>query len=64
MLTVELVTALQRINERLATQARRGNSDVTFVCECGQCRGEFVAISLAQYDEIRGRGGLVRLPNH
>jgi hypothetical protein len=60
-----LSAGMARVNDKIAEAARReGRSSATFVCECGRCGGDFVDLSLAEFDEHRAREESVVAPNH
>lgn len=60
-----LSAGLARVNDKIVEAARADGQDTaTFVCECGRCRGDFLALTLEEIDECRAREEPVLLPGH
>ena len=54
-----------RVNDKIAEATRRDRQDAaTFICECGRCSGDFVPLSMDDFDQHRAREEPVFAPGH
>jgi len=50
-----LTRGIVEINDRLAATTPTEQTKAMFLCECGDCLGVAVPLSLEQFDELRAR---------